>query len=84
MVAPVVVNPDTVSKSASVYLGISPEITKGRAPIADIVIHEAATLTNPSIEKMELSFGLRMVKRIPTAIVIRKGIPKDVTTCCSP
>ena len=80
IVAPVVVKPDTVSKRASVYLGISPDMTKGRAPIADIVIHDAATLTNPSIENMELSFGFLIVKIIPTAIVMINGMPKDVTT----
>ena len=50
MVAPVVVKPDTVSKRALGKSGISPDITKGRAPMQDMVIHEAATLTKPSIE----------------------------------
>ena len=47
-VAPVVVNPEIISKSASAKCGISPLITNGRHPITDIRIHESATVTKPS------------------------------------
>ena len=54
--APVVVNPLTVSKKASVKDGISRLITKGNAPIADISIHVKATVAKPSLANMSLSF----------------------------
>ena len=49
MLAPVVVNPEIVSNSASVKLGISPLNTKGRAPMALSSTQARVTTTNPSL-----------------------------------
>ena len=48
IVEPVVVKPETVSKSASTKDGISPEITKGSAPKTDISTQTNATIARPS------------------------------------
>ncbi len=45
--APVVVNPDIVSKNASVYDGMDFDITKGRAPAREENIHPKVTTRNP-------------------------------------
>ena len=45
MLAPVVVKPDTVSNRASMYVGISPEITNGSAPNELSTIQLSATIT---------------------------------------
>ena len=50
MLAPVVVKPETVSKSASVKLGIAPENTKGRQPKRLSTIQLIETITKPSRE----------------------------------
>ena len=49
MLAPVVVNPEIVSNSASVKLGISPLNTNGRAPMALSSTQARVTTTNPSL-----------------------------------
>ena len=46
---PVVVNPDTVSKTASVNLGISPVIRKGTHPMSDSRSQLSAVTTQPSL-----------------------------------
>ena len=51
-----VVNPLTVSKKASIYEGISPLITKGSAPTADISTHTSATIASPSFAYITLFF----------------------------
>ena len=48
ILAPVVVNPDIVSKSASVNEGISLLIKKGRQPNILIRIQLSAVVTHPS------------------------------------
>ena len=48
--APVVVKPDTVSKSASVNEGISPESQKGKAPNKLIIIQLNAVAALPSFK----------------------------------
>ncbi len=48
MLAPVVVNPETVSNSASIKWGISRLMKKGSAPNTDMTIQTRATITNPS------------------------------------
>ena len=53
IVAPVVVNPLTLSKKASIIFGISPLITKGRAPKNEINNQDKATITKPSLEKKD-------------------------------
>ncbi len=49
MLAPVVVNPEMVSNSASIREGISPLIQKGRAPKKLKTTQIRATATNPSL-----------------------------------
>jgi len=49
IVAPVVVNPETVSKYASTNEGILPEKTKGREPKNDTRIHPSETIVKPSL-----------------------------------
>jgi hypothetical protein len=49
MVAPVVVNPDTVSKKASVKLLIYPDVIKGRAPNTARLIQQRFTSRKPSL-----------------------------------
>ena len=46
--APVVVKPLTVSKSASIYDGISREMKNGSAPMSESTIHARATVIKPS------------------------------------
>ena len=48
MLAPVVVNPDTVSNSASVNEGISPLSVNGRQPMTLITSQLSAVVTHPS------------------------------------
>ena len=50
ILAPVVVNPDTVSKSASTNELVTPENIKGSEPKRLRNIHERATITKPSRE----------------------------------
>ena len=57
--APVVVNPETVSKNASIKFGIAPDKKKGSEPKILITIHDSATVTNPSLEYIALFFGKR-------------------------
>ena len=49
MDAPVVVNPEIVSKNASVKSGIAPLIRKGSVPKIEIIIHEKVTIIYPSL-----------------------------------
>jgi len=49
IVAPVVVNPELISKKASMTLGICPEKTKGRPPKKDHRIQQRATIKTPSL-----------------------------------
>ena len=65
MDAPVVVKPDAVSKSASIKLGILPDITNGRAPNILRTIQLRATITNPSLANMERFFLPVFVSGIP-------------------
>ena len=48
MLEPVVVKPDTVSNMASMKCGISPLMTKGRAPVTLSRIQLSATTAKPS------------------------------------
>lgn len=54
-VAPVVVNPDIVSKKASTYEGNVPEITYGRAPTSEPASQAHVTSARPSRREMLLS-----------------------------
>ena len=56
IVAPVVVKPLTVSKSASTYEGINLPITKGSAPTAETASHARATIAKPSLANISLFF----------------------------
>jgi hypothetical protein len=62
--APVVVNPDIVSKNASVYEGIAPENTKGRAPAREAVIQPKDTRRNPSLVPKTLFLDVFVTKKI--------------------
>ena len=48
MVAPVVVNPDMVSKNASVKLSMLPDNRKGSVPNSEITTQVELTMINPS------------------------------------
>ena len=70
MDAPVVVNPETVSKTASAKSFIYPENTNGNAPKILITIQLNATVTNPSFAYIALFFGALYDKSAPTANAI--------------
>ena len=72
MLDPVVVNPLTVSKKASTKEGISPVITNGNAPNADINIHDNATITKPSLPCIDIFLGF--LRESPRPIVINNII----------
>ena len=77
MKAAVVVKQLTVSKNASMYEGISPLMTKGRAPIAEMDIHERDTMARPS--RMKISFSAPLQSREtakPSAAAIRMVMMK--------
>ena len=59
IVAPVVVKPDTVSNSASIYEGIAPEITNGNAPNKLSTIQLSATITKPSFASSIFPLGMQ-------------------------
>ena len=48
MLAPVVVKPEAVSKTASTYRGICPDMAKGNAPNRDMSTQLNPTITKPS------------------------------------
>jgi hypothetical protein len=50
---PVVVNPETVSKTASVTDGMAPVSRYGRAPKREKTNQERPTVTNPSLTVIE-------------------------------
>ena len=74
MLAPVVVKPETVSKKASTKWGMSPEITKGRAPKADISTQAKAITAKPSLAYKDDRFGARNPSARPMRAVSRAGI----------
>jgi len=78
IVAPVVVNPDMVSKNASVKSGITPLKIKGRVPKREITIQVVATMKNPSLIPIYLSrFFMVSKKRMkPVELVINPDISK--------
>ena len=65
ILAPVVVNPDAVSKTASTIWGIYPEIRNGSAPKRLRINQESATITKPSLEYIRFFFGLKKTASIP-------------------
>ena len=77
MDAPVVVKPEIISNSASMYEGMAPLMTIGSAPNAEMRIHAAATVTSPSRAKMALFFGRRKDSATPmtasSSIVMRNA-----------
>ena len=73
-VAPVVVNPDTVSKNASIGLVIAPDIRNGSIPVSDSVIHVRPVDMKPSLETMSLSLSAIKYRMPPTAPSISMGI----------
>jgi hypothetical protein len=67
--APVVENPLTLSKTASVNEGIYPLVNKGKAPKRLVKIHAGATITNVNFI-LRLNFLLRK-RRINMAAQIQ-------------
>ena len=65
MDAPVVVNPETVSKRASAKVGIKSDTKNGSEPKIHITIHERATVMYPSFAYIYFDFGGLYVKRTP-------------------
>ena len=82
MLAPVVVNPDTVSKKASIYEGICPLITKGSAPIAEIISHDRAVITKPSLA-LYVPDGFLIDIRLPNTRNIAAGIKNEIISLYS-
>ena len=84
IVEPVVVNPDTVCQIHELHKGLlygRPILLRiiclNDSHIADIVIHEAATLTKPSIEKTAVFLGFLMVNITESRSVIPAGMTND-------
>ena len=77
IVAPVVVNPDTVSKKASKNDSLSP-IINGIHPIKLINIHDTVTIQKPSLAYRFLFLGFRLFYTIPNIILIDVGIRNGV------
>jgi hypothetical protein len=67
MLAPVVVKPDTVSKSASAKDFVTPENMKGSEPKILRKIQESATITKPSLEYSFELLGFLITSSAPTA-----------------
>ena len=84
MLAPVVVKPETVSKNASVYEGISPLMQNGSAPKADMSAHESATITKPSRAYMTFDLGLKSSETRLAASIITTVSAKDHAPPYSP
>ena len=74
MDAPVVVKPETVSKSASINEGIAPDRKNGSAPKTDSAIQLNATITKPSRENRRLFCGF--LTRISSPPIARQ-IPAE-------
>jgi len=72
IVAPVVENPEHISKKASINLGIVPEITKGMAEMADIKSHVTAAMRNP-LRRFK-SVSLRFIPWEKNSPKIKRGI----------
>ena len=64
--APVVVNPEDISKNASKKFGISLLITSGNAPTRATIIHDNATIINDARGSIFLLFGLGIFNNTPT------------------
>ena len=85
-VAPVVVNPDMVSKKASVYVGTVPSIQKGSAPTPDAQIHARVTTAKASRGPMSRGTAFRpaMNSRAeiadPAPRAARKGLRSDAAS----
>ena len=85
MVAPVVVKPLAVSKKASIYDGISLEMTNGSAPMPDSTSHASATIIKPSRAYRIRSRGGKVWAKInPSTPAHTAGIRKEGTIFISP
>ena len=76
MLAPVVVKPETVSKRASMGLGIVLLMTKGMLPIRLKVIQLKATVTKPSRLWKTWFCGFLRVRAIPMTQLTRMVMTK--------
>jgi len=66
MDAPVVVNPDIVSKNASSTRGIAPLSKNGNIPTAEKIIHVSVTMREPSLLPIvELAFRPEISNAMP-------------------
>ena len=79
ILAPVVVKPETVSKKASTKWGMSPEMTKGRAPKTDISSQARATTAKPSLAYRLDRLGAFSPSARPMTASSRAGIRKGST-----
>ena len=71
IVAPVVVKPETVSKKASIYDGIAPEIKNGSAPNMEENSQPKVTITRPSFALI-LNFSIFILDNIVPTIAVSK------------
>ena len=76
--APVVEKPEQLSNTASAKFGISPEITKGRAPIRGNSIHIRDTIKKPSRILIGPAEGFMDILNIKPAINTATAIFKNV------
>lgn len=75
---PVVENPEDVSKTASAKFGISPEATKGMAPIMDIIIQVKDTTKKPSrIPRSPEGFLVPLTRKRPVTSNV-SAVPRKI------
>ena len=81
IVAPVVVNPETLSKNASVMFGIVPEKIYGSAPKILVNVQASATTTKPALvlSRVECFFPVNK-KTAPSAQLQIMGIKNGKIT----
>lgn len=76
MLAPVVVNPEILSKKASVKEGIDPVRMKGIAPKKEMLIHPKATIASPSFTEIS-SDVLKMKENDKPIPAIKKATSRN-------
>ena len=82
MVAPVVVNPDIVSKKASANHGMFPLSQYGISPMNENIIQVKVTITDPSRLPMDVEAPLHDIRAVrPNIADIPNEMPKYVTVC---
>jgi len=76
------VNPDDVSKNASINDGIAPLNTKGNAPKNEITIHANPTVKNPSLAYISFFFPFTLVRIIDIGSIINIVYKKALASPC--